>query len=213
MKPTPPPPLPPMPPLPPSPRTGHARRRPRALVAGAILAAVAACGPRATAPAPIGSTPGARTAGAGAPGALELCDAIAVGIAAAPRFTTLAADPAHADPDEDQPATLAVTGAVVTVLLGTDDPDMTISFPGGGVATFDALRPVFLACPSFRDGWQLAEQDEEDRDREDRDHKVRFARDVGDDDDGGDDRDPADDPNLLAWMKVMSNGDVIVVIH
>ena len=208
---TPTPTLSPMLPLPPT-------HRARAVVTASLVAALTGCGPRATAPTTIGSTPGDRVAAAPR-GELGLCDAIAVGIAAAPRFTTLAADPAHADPDEDQPATIAVAGAAVTVLLGTDDPDMTISFPAGGVAKFDALRPVFLACPAFRDGWQLADEDEEDRDREDRDHKVRFARDVVEDDDedededDAEDADPADDANLLAWMKVMSNGDVIVVIH
>ena len=174
----------------------------RAVCALGAIGALAGpgCASKAAQPSTIGSVPQAG-AGEAAPARrppLSMCEAIAAAVDAAPTFRALAADPDGHDVGADQPATIEVEGGEVTVLLREDSPDLTLTYPGG-IPQFNQFRKVFVECPVFQSGeWQLAQQDVDDLELpEDRDHRIRFAR----------------PDNLLAWMKVMGNGELMIVIH
>lgn len=169
---------------------------------GAIGALAApGCASKAAKPPTIGSVPAAGGGEEEAPArrpASSMCEAIAAAVDASPTFRSLAADPDGHDPDKDQPSTVQVEGAEVTVLLREDSWDLTITYPGG-IPRFNELRTVFVECPVFQSGdWTLDPRDASDLALpEDPDHKVRFAR----------------PDNLLAWMKAMGSGEVMIVIH
>jgi hypothetical protein len=160
-----------------------------------VAVATTACGPAPapSAPRPLISNsadePGPRRAhSTGA-----LCDAIAAAVDVAPDFGQLAVDP---EPGEsyDLPSTVEVADAEVTVQT-TGIPDLTINFASGGVELFEQLRPEFERCGVFADGWDLETTIEDDE------HDLTYRR------SGGGAR------TLVAWMRVMSGGNVMICVH
>jgi hypothetical protein len=87
-----------------------------------------------------------------------------------------------------------VADAEVTVQT-TGIPDLTINFASGGVELFEQLRPEFERCGVFADGWDLETTIEDDE------HDLTYRR------SGGGAR------TLVAWMRVMSGGNVMICVH
>lgn len=121
-----------------------------------------------------------------------LCDAIAAAVDVAPDFGRLAVDPSS-DETYDLPSTVEVDGANVTVQT-SGIPDLTVDFETGGVELFDQLRPEFEGCAVFDDEWELETTIEEDE------HDLTYRRQGG-------------AKALVAWMRVMSSGDVMICVH